>query len=300
MSIRKELGSKLRKKVLSSIYAPGISASVLKNNVQFLLDDVNKDKRYIFDLNQQISFFSFEDRFLPSLMFIRKNPDHDIPTVQVDAGAVKFVINGADVFTQGIVSCSRDFDENTIIIFTSDHADLMGDHGLLFKGPAHYQGLVKVPLLWKVPGYTPAKSISQSLVSSIDIPITILNLLGIKDKFHPPGMQGYDISPILENPSLKLRDHCIIEEDEDAHRDSKKEIYRNIRVRTMITEKYRITIYQGYENTGDLFDLMNDPQELKNLWYDKDYNAIRDKLIKKMFDKILDLQDRYPKKQAQA
>lgn len=195
---------------------------------------------------------------------------------------------------------SLGLDENTIVIFTSDHADLMGDHGLLFKGPAHYQGLVKVPLLWKVPGYTPAKSISQSLVSSIDIPITILNLLGIKDKFHPPGMQGYDISPILENPSLKLRDHCIIEEDEDAHRDSKKEIYRNIRVRTMITEKYRITIYQGYENTGDLFDLMNDPQELKNLWYNKDYNAIRDKLIKKMFDKILDLQDRYPKKQAQA
>ena len=116
MSIRKELGSKLRKKVISSIYAPGIPASVLKKNVQFLLDDANKGRKYLFDLDQQISFFSYEDAFLPSLMFIRKNPDHDIPTVQVDAGAVKFVINGADIFTQGIVSCSRDFDEKSIII----------------------------------------------------------------------------------------------------------------------------------------------------------------------------------------
>ncbi|MHA1948203.1 MAG: PUA domain-containing protein [Candidatus Hodarchaeales archaeon] len=116
MSIRKELGSKRRKEVLSSIYAPGISASILKKNVQFLMRDDKRGKDYIFDINQQISFFSYKDLFLPSLMFIRKYPELDIPTVQVDAGAVKFVINGADIFTQGIVSCSQDFDENTIIV----------------------------------------------------------------------------------------------------------------------------------------------------------------------------------------
>ncbi len=80
------------------------------------MHDEKKGKDYIFDLNQQISFFSYEELFLPSLMFIRKHPELVIPTVQVDAGAVKFVINGADIFTQGIVSCSQDFDENTIII----------------------------------------------------------------------------------------------------------------------------------------------------------------------------------------
>lgn len=116
MSIRKELGSKQRKKILSSIYAPGISASVLKKSVQFLLHDEKKGKYYIFDVNQQISFFSYEDKFLPSLMFIRRHPELDISKVQVDAGAVKFVINGADIFTQGIVSCSREFGENTMVI----------------------------------------------------------------------------------------------------------------------------------------------------------------------------------------
>lgn len=116
MSIRKELGSKQRKKVLSSIYAPGISASVLKKSVQFLSNDEKKEHYYIFDVNQKISFFSYEDKYLPSLMFIRSHPELDISTVQVDAGAVKFVINGADIFTQGIVSCSREFSENTLII----------------------------------------------------------------------------------------------------------------------------------------------------------------------------------------
>ena len=74
MSIRKELGSKQRKKILSSIYAPGISASVLKKSVQFLSHDEKKEHCYIFDINQKISFFSYEDKYLQSLMFIRGHP----------------------------------------------------------------------------------------------------------------------------------------------------------------------------------------------------------------------------------
>ena len=68
----------------------------------------------------------------------------------------------------------------------------------------------------------------------------------------------------------------------------------------MITEDYRITIYQGWENTGDLFHLKNDPNEHQNLWHDEKYKEIRDKLVYKMFHEILNLQDRFPKKQAQA
>ena len=113
-------------------------------------------------------------------------------------------------------------------------------------------------------------------------------------------MQGIDITPILQDPSVKVRDHCIIEEDEDARKATKQDQYRNIRVRTMITEDYRITIYQGYGNTGDLYDLKKDPNELANLWNDNNYKEIRDNLVYKMFHEILNLQDRFPKKQAQA
>jgi arylsulfatase A-like enzyme len=191
-------------------------------------------------------------------------------------------------------------EKNTMVIFTSDHADLMGDHGMLFKGPAHFQGLIKIPLIWKVPGITKPGSVTESLASSIDIPSTILNILNVKEKFQPPGMQGVDLSPILQDPSIKIRDHCIIEEDEDAHKDQKSDKYQTIRVRTMITEDYRISMYQGWENIGDLYDMKNDPNEQHNLWHNENYKEIRDKLVYKMFHEILNLQDRFPKKQAQS
>src|SRR5690606_38850705 len=40
-------------------------------------------------------------------------------------------------------------DENTVVIFTSDHGDFMGDHGVVLKGPIHHQGLVRVPFIWR-------------------------------------------------------------------------------------------------------------------------------------------------------
>ena len=96
-------------------------------------------------------------------------------------------------------------EKNTIIIFTSDHGDFMADHGLILKGLAHFQGVLKGPFIWKVPGVTKSGSITNSLASSIDIPTTILNLLNIKTKEQPPVMQGHDLSPILMNPEKKVR-----------------------------------------------------------------------------------------------
>lgn len=190
--------------------------------------------------------------------------------------------------------------EKTLIIFTSDHGDLMGDHGLVLKGPAHYRGLINVPMIWKIPGITPKGKVSDSLVNSIDIPITILKLLGISKKYEPPGMQGYNLAPILHDPTKKIRDHCIIEEDEDPHKSTKQAKHGNIRLRTMVNERYRITLYESFVETGDLFDLKEDPLETKNLWNSEAHKEIRNQLLNKMFHKILNLQDRYPKKQAQA
>ncbi|MFW9880335.1 MAG: sulfatase, partial [Candidatus Thorarchaeota archaeon] len=111
-------------------------------------------------------------------------------------------------------------EKNTIVIFTSDHGDFMGDHGIIMKGRAHYQGEVKVPFIWKIPGLTKPGIITNSLASSIDIPTTILNILNMKSRDQPPAMQGYDLTLILRNPDAVVRDHCIIEEDEDTLKDA--------------------------------------------------------------------------------
>jgi arylsulfatase A-like enzyme len=179
--------------------------------------------------------------------------------------------------------------DNTMVIFTSDHGDLLGDHGLILKGPAHYRSIINIPLLWKVPGMT-KRSVSDSLVSTIDIPKTILNILGVKEKRHPEAFQGYDITPLLNDPNQKVREHLLIEHDEEIAKD------KIMRLRTLITERHRLTLYDGYENLGDIFDLQSDPDEINNLW---DSNKeLRSKLTEELLREIIRLQPRVPKRNA--
>ena len=191
-------------------------------------------------------------------------------------------------------------EKNTMIIFTSDHGDFMADHGIILKALAHFQGVLKVPFIWKVPGLTKPGTITNSLASSIDIPTTILNLLDIKAKDHPPVMQGYDLSPILRDPSIQVRDHCIIEEDQDFEdaKDSLK--LPSMKVRTMITGDYRITVYNTREDAGDLYNLKKDPYEQHNLWDDKNSRELKNKLLSKLLHELIKLQDRTPRRQARA
>lgn len=180
--------------------------------------------------------------------------------------------------------------DNTMIIYTSDHGDFMGDHGMLLKGPSPFDAIIKVPLLWKVPGMT-TSGVAETLVSSIDIPKTILSLLNIEKENQPPNMQGVDITPALKDPSNKVRECCLIEEDEE-YGDTK------VRVRTLITDDYKLTLYKGLENYGDLFDRKQDPKEIKNLWHDDNFKEVRYDLINKMAQEILKAQSDYPHKQA--
>ncbi len=183
--------------------------------------------------------------------------------------------------------------DNTIVIYTSDHGDLMGDHGLLFKGPSPFNGVFQIPMIWKVPGVT-KQGVSNSLISSIDVPKTILNLLNIKKRYQPPSMQGYDFTPVLKDPNQKVRDYCLIENDEEVG--PRGPFY--VRLRHLITEDYKLTVYTSLPEHGDLFDRKNDPEELNNLWYDKNYNEIRFKMVNKILRENLKAQTRYPERLA--
>jgi arylsulfatase A-like enzyme len=180
--------------------------------------------------------------------------------------------------------------ENTMVIYTSDHGDLMGDHGMILKGPCPFKGILNVPLLWKVPGLT-KPDVSESLASSIDIPKTILNLLGIRKRFHPPDMQGIDLTPVLKDPSTKVRKSCLIEEDEEfpfLHKGV------NIRLRHLVTEEYKLTLYENLRGYGDLYSRKNDPDEMNNLWHT--HKEARYELVEQLFHENLKAQSRYPKR----
>ncbi len=125
MSIRKELGSKKKNNILKSIKAPGLAFNLLKKNIQFILHDEANNKKYLFNKDKEITFFYYESFFLPTLMFIRAFPHIDFPAIQVDEGAVKFVISGADIFTQGIVTFNRDFKKNSIVLIVNPQKSVL-------------------------------------------------------------------------------------------------------------------------------------------------------------------------------
>jgi arylsulfatase A-like enzyme len=83
---------------------------------------------------------------------------------------------------------------NTIVVFTSDHGETLGDHGLVQKGCRFYEGLVRVPLIFSLPGHIEAGQRSDALVELSDKAPTLLQLCGQEI---PEDMTGKSLAPIL-------------------------------------------------------------------------------------------------------
>ncbi|MCL2433940.1 MAG: sulfatase-like hydrolase/transferase, partial [Clostridia bacterium] len=155
--------------------------------------------------------------------------------------------------------------DNTMIIFSTDHGELLGDHGLWMKGPFHYEQLVRVPLIIKWPGQK-YKGQTDALVSLADIMPTVLAATG---GAVPADIDGVDLTSIVAGQKLDVHEyvtvHCV---DDPEH----------IRIKSVITKKYKLTFYYGCPY-GELYDLQNDPWEVKNLWGEPEYKDIKIDLL---------------------
>jgi arylsulfatase A-like enzyme len=183
----------------------------------------------------------------------------------------------------------RGLADNTMVIFTSDHGDYMGDHSLILKGISPFNGTLQVPLIWKVPGIT-KPAVSDGLISSVDIPKTILELLNISERYRPPNMQGFDMTSVLKNPNREVRDSIIITEDEEVGPHGPL----FTRIIHLITKDYKLTKYAELPGYGDLFDRNKDKAEVKNLW--KKESSLSFKLLDKMFHEYSITRSRFPKR----
>jgi arylsulfatase A-like enzyme len=171
--------------------------------------------------------------------------------------------------------------EDTVVIFTSDHGDYMGDHGLMLKLLLHYQGIIKVPFIWHDPNSKGAEAIDDGLASSIDIGATILARAGIQPY---NGIQGRDLL------STSPPEAIIVEEDSQR---TMVGFDRPQRVRTVVTETHRMSLREG-EDWNELYDLSADPEEIRNLYDDPSERATRTELSEVMLRRIIALQDRAP------
>lgn len=147
--------------------------------------------------------------------------------------------------------------ENTIVVFTSDHGDMFGDHGLMFKSFSHYRACIRVPLVMRIPGTRPERSCA--LVGSIDLAPTLLELAGVPAHH---GTHGRSMVPLLADPGGRIREAHLVEED---CLERIAGLTRPPRMRTVITERARLTMYVG-TGVGELFDHDEDYEERRNLF----------------------------------
>lgn len=170
--------------------------------------------------------------------------------------------------------------DRTVIIFTSDHGEALGDHGLMQKGCRFYEGLVRVPLIFRWPGHFLSNLQRHSLVELLDLTATIIDLAGIEQPEH---MQGRSLLPLLTLPDepdqLRESVRCEYFDALDPHftggSGTYATMYRN--------QRYKLSIYHGL-GLGELYDLEEDPWEHNNLWDDPASAAIRAELTAASFD----------------
>ena len=157
--------------------------------------------------------------------------------------------------------------DNTLIIFTSDHGDYLGDHGLVGKSNFCYDGVMLVPLIIQGPNI-PKKGLSDSLVELTDIMPTILDYLKINI---PIGVQGSSMMPLFSGES-EIRD-CAYSEF------GPNEYWQRV-IRTD-EAKYKCNT-RGEEI---LFDLQKDSDEFNNIANDSGSKPLLDEMRKKMLVK---------------
>jgi arylsulfatase A-like enzyme len=170
--------------------------------------------------------------------------------------------------------------ERTIVVFTSDHGDMMGDHGLFLKGFMHYRGTLQVPLVIDVPGSPAGRT--DSLASSIDLGPTLLNVCGIQGY---DGIQGLPLTPIIEDPAAEVRDHVLIEDDIAPITASLTPI--PAKTRTLVTREHRYT--RNSKREEQLFDLRTDADEMSDL---KGQDPLtRAQMVERLADALIEADD---------
>lgn len=186
-----------------------------------------------------------------------------------------------------IMGCLRDsgLDDDTVVLFTSDHGDWMGDHGLMLKGPLHYQGLIRVPFIWRdtVAARRPGRS--SSLAGTVDLAATVLDRAAIAPY---NGMQGRSLLRLGQEEGRERA--MVVESEQIMYKFGQGDRFR---MRSLVEQDFRITL-SDRENLGELYDLREDPHEERNLWDLPDYAHVKFRLLERLAREMVRLTDDAP------
>jgi arylsulfatase A-like enzyme len=204
--------------------------------------------------------------------------------------------------------------EDTVVLFTADHGELLGDHWLTHKGPFHVDGLLNVPCIWRWPGHFSGGRVDDAPVSHLDVAPTLLELAGVpvpeRVPTAPPAATvapramapwpGRSRVPVLTGRSTPRRgrparrDGVLVENDED---------WIGLRLRTLVTDTHQLTVYVGDDGEqpyGELFDRRADPGQLQNLWHRAGASRLKNRLRARLLAELVRTDSRLPRRLADA
>ncbi len=164
--------------------------------------------------------------------------------------------------------------DDTVIAYTSDHGDACGSHGLRAKLPCVYEEVMGVPLTVKVPAMTAAGATTGALATHVDLAATLCALGGVST-VDAPSLSGKDLSPVLTDPSMSVRDHVLFSQDS-----AQSELLRMSRyaVRGFFDGENKYARYYGIgggierdgtpAGSGKVFDVDADFDDQDHEWYE--------------------------------
>lgn len=161
--------------------------------------------------------------------------------------------------------------DDTLVIYTTDHGDMLGNHGLYLKGPTPYEDLLRVTLAVRGPGVA-AGGIVREPVSTLDLAATMYDFGGCPA---PRPLQSRSLKPLISG-ATETRTAAYSEWHVHPSRCG---VW--LKLRTVRTKTHKCT-FELESGAGELYDLANDPHEMHNLFDDPGHARLR-----KEFEELL-------------
>ncbi len=174
---------------------------------------------------------------------------------------------------------ARGWADDVDVLFTTDHGELQGDFGLLFKGPYHVDALMRLPLVWRpARSAGPPPAVVRRPVGLVDLAPTLCAIAGLEP---PPWMQGRPLPADDADGAERGFERVLTDWDSEL-------FGVDVHLRTITRDGWVCTAYlpgSVHDGTeGELYDLADDPLQQANLWDDPARRALRDDLLADLWD----------------
>ena len=174
---------------------------------------------------------------------------------------------------------ARGWNEDVDVIFTTDHGELGGDFGLMFKGPYHVDGLMRLPLVWRpAPSAGMTPSVISKPVGHVDLAPTFCAIAGV---VAPDWMQGQHL-PVDDVDAIQRGFERVLTEWDSVL------FGVDVHLRTITRDGWVCSTYlPGFSHDGtegELYNIVDDPQQFVNRWDDPSVASLRSDLLADLWD----------------